>query len=226
MNSGEDYSEERLLNENGLAFSGAITASVTHELNNVYSIIDQTIGLLEDLLVSANPGRSIPNERLQRIADKIQAQTQRGVGIIKRLNTFAHSIDEPESDFEINQLVENLVELSRRFANLKKVELDVSYYSEPVTIRNNPFLLQQALFLCLTQALENALKGVRIRVAIDKVDNNVYLTLTRQPADPESDGYDVSYLKLLMNRIGGGVNLRAEGDNTIFELSIPLKKPT
>ena len=173
MNAREDYSDERLLNENGLAFSGAITASVTHELNNVYSIIDQTIGLLEDLLVNADPDRPIPNDRLQRIADKIQAQTQRGVGIIKRLNTFAHSVDEPESEFEVNQLVENLVELSRRFANLKKVELDVSYYSEPVTIRNNPFLLQQALFLCLKQALENAQKGVRITVAIDKINNNL-----------------------------------------------------
>ncbi len=222
MNAGEDYSDERLLNENGLAFSGAITASVTHELNNVYSIIDQTIGLLEDLLVSANPDRPIPNERLERITEKIQAQTQRGVGIIKRLNTFAHSVDEPESEFEVNQLVENLVELSRRFANLKKVELDVSYYSEPVTVRNNPFLLQQALFLCLKQALENSQEGVRITVSIDKINNNVHITLARQPADPEVGGYDVSYLKLLMNRIGGGVNLKAEGDNTIFELSIPL----
>ena len=61
---------ERVMWENSLAFFGAITASVSHELNNVMSIIDQNNGLLKDLLAVGHP---ISNERLERINNSITA---------------------------------------------------------------------------------------------------------------------------------------------------------
>jgi len=65
-----DSEQERLLKDEGLAFFGAITASISHELNNVIAIIDQSAGLLNDLLAGAQYGRPITNEKLERISKK------------------------------------------------------------------------------------------------------------------------------------------------------------
>jgi len=222
MNGADD---EKLLGINGLAFSGAIIASVTHELNNVHSIIDQTSGLLEDLLAVAGPDRPVLPERLQSITEKIQAQTRRGVGIIKRLNTFAHSVDEPVREFEINQLLENLIELSRRFANLKKAELEVEYLPEPVSLVSNPFLLQQAVYLCYRQLLVDAEKGHTIRISIGRDNDGLGIVLTKQPPDSAATEFDAGYVKLIMSRLGGGYDLKHDENQTGFTLRLPLVKP-
>ncbi|MEJ2737106.1 MAG: histidine kinase dimerization/phospho-acceptor domain-containing protein, partial [Anaerolineae bacterium] len=153
MTDDSGNNREKQVGEKELAFFGAITASVSHELNNVISIIDQTAGLLQDLLAGAREDQPIPNERLQRIADSVAAQTDRGVRIIKRLNTFAHSVDDPVKEFEINPTVENLVALARRFASLKRVELEAKLPDTPPKVTNNPFRVQQALFTCLRYML-------------------------------------------------------------------------
>ena len=47
MTGRNDQTDEQLLRERSLAFFGAITASVSHELNNVISILDQNlVGIL------------------------------------------------------------------------------------------------------------------------------------------------------------------------------------
>ena len=220
--SNYEAAEDKLLGNNGLAFSGAITASVTHELNNVYSIIDQTIGLLDDLLAVTSPDRPIEPEKLQRITEKIQAQTQRGVGIIKRLNTFAHSVDEPVREFEINQLVENLTELSRRFANLKKAELEVELLPEEVNLVSNPFLLQQAIYLCYRQLLANAEKGHLVSVRVGREDGSINITLSKQPPDAALGDFDSGYLELVMSRLGGGFTRQSDERQSGFVLNLPL----
>ena len=89
MSSDSGDEREQLRREKDLAFFGAITASVSHELNNVISIVYQTAGLLNDLLAGAQRGRPISDERLEQIAIRIGEQTERGAAIIKRLNAFA-----------------------------------------------------------------------------------------------------------------------------------------
>ncbi|MBL7192196.1 hypothetical protein ISS30_10950, partial [bacterium] len=44
--------------------------------------------------------------------------------IIKRLNTFAHSVDDPVRQFDLVQLVDNFIRLAQRLASLKRVNLE------------------------------------------------------------------------------------------------------
>ena len=69
----------------GLAFFGAVTASVTHEQNNVLSVIDQTAGLLQDMIAAEREGTPINIDRLADAVRTVQAQTERSLGIIRRL---------------------------------------------------------------------------------------------------------------------------------------------
>jgi C4-dicarboxylate-specific signal transduction histidine kinase len=223
MNQNDRSRDEQALVDNSLAFFGAITASVSHELNNVISIVNQTAGLLDDLLIGAREGRPIKNERLERMAESFKNQTDRGVGIIRRLNKFAHSADEPLREYDINEVAENLIALTRRLANLKKAELEFRPADHPVNLVGNPFLAQQVLFLAIRLALRTVHDEDTICVEMNEQDD--FLRINIRGVRHCSDGeFDLCYLELLMSRIGGTIVTKAEEENVIFEISIPYGK--
>lgn len=149
-----------------LKFIGAVTASVSHELNNVITIIDQVAGLLQDMLAGARAGSPLDTGKLQALQERIARQTRRGIEIVKNLNRFAHGVDEPVARFEMNAVIGNLVSLVQRRADLRKVRLSVRYAGREAYVTSNPFRLQQALFYCLERFLEFSPPGSEIALAI------------------------------------------------------------
>ncbi|NQU04872.1 MAG: hypothetical protein HQ568_02175 [Calditrichaeota bacterium] len=218
----EDSKQEQILREKGLAFFGAITASVSHELNNVISIINQTAGLLDDLLYGVQSGKQIPTERLQKIADRVTDQSQRGVDIIKRLNTFSHSVDDPIREFEINILIENLINLCRRFADMRKVNLQTQFSDELINITNNPFLVQQALYLNYRRILGMLDPNETIIISVESGENCVNLFLKCAIVDLVNDDFDNEYYNLLLERISGSFDILTDPEHTMIKLAIPI----
>lgn len=144
---------ERPGNRGDLRFFGAVTASVTHELNNVLSIIDQVAGLFADHLAALRAGRPIDPERLTEIQMRIARQASRGDEIVKRLNAFAHTVDEPRVRFSAPDVLGNLAAVCRRFVTLRQATLAVELPAEPVWLEGDPFALQLAVFSLLQQLL-------------------------------------------------------------------------
>ena len=66
----------RLLHEMELSFFGTISASVSHELNNVLSIINEYAGLLDDLVTADKKGIPFENEKIKK--ENIQSRTAYG----------------------------------------------------------------------------------------------------------------------------------------------------
>jgi len=130
---------------NELAFFGKIAAGVTHELRNVLAIINESNGLMADLLVMLKETPFPQRERFQRSVQKIGEQVQRGVEITSRFNRFAHSIDDPCTDVDLNSIVTQTVVLAKRFAALQNVELKSAVSDHPVMLLTNAFRVQMAL---------------------------------------------------------------------------------
>jgi C4-dicarboxylate-specific signal transduction histidine kinase len=169
----------------GLKFFGTITASVSHELNNVISIIDQVAGLLEDQLAALKAGQPLHPERLQDVHGRIQKQTQRGIEIIKSLNQFAHAVDEPLCEFELAALMRNFLALTDRLAGLRRTRLEASYPATELRMTGNPFLLQQAVFIGLQGFLATARPHGVIKITVDRHATGVSIAISGQEAgDP------------------------------------------
>ncbi len=167
-----------------IAFFGAITASVTHELNNVLSIIDQTAGLLDDLLAGAKRGKPISEEKLQQLADKVSKQTARGFDFIRHLNKFAHQADEPILEFEVRTVIENLCYLVKRYAVLKRVEFSQQIEDDHTQITSSPFQLQQAIYLVVRSLLSLAESGDTMMIQYNVVDTKPVVEVHfSKPAD-------------------------------------------
>lgn len=205
----------RDLSVSGLNFFGRISASVTHELNNVLAIIEQTGGLLEDLLASHPEGRSIAREQLEKIAGRIEEQSARGTEIVKRLNMFAHSIDESNESFELTPTIENLCALTGRLAGLKRVSL-TTRTEKALALVGSPFVFQQCLFLAIQQCLSAAREGDTITISAERRAPGVAVRVEGCGGAPDPAVTDS--LARLMSRQNGRVDVRTEAGRLRFDL--------
>ena len=207
----------------GLVFFGTLAASVTHELNNALSIIDQAGGLLGDLSAGATEGRTIDPRRVETVHERIDRQVRKGVEILNRLNRFAHSIDEPAARFDLVAETVNLLGLTRRFAELRQVRLELAPCAEEILVAGDAFALQQALFACLRTALDGAGEGDRIDVRPRRDGDQAVVAVSSPAAPPPEEGEPrLAEAARLMASLGGSCRVRsAAAGGAEFELRIP-----
>jgi C4-dicarboxylate-specific signal transduction histidine kinase len=157
------------------AFLGRISAGMTHEIKNVLAIIKESSGLMEDLLALSRDASFPYREKFQQVLATIRDQVGRGVELTTRLNRFAHSMDEPVAEVELNDLIGQMAMLMQRFARLKKVQLQVTPAERPITVRNDPFRLQLVLAACVDCLLAQSQEGAVIRLQAQRDEQRAEL---------------------------------------------------
>jgi signal transduction histidine kinase len=206
----------------GLEFYSALAASVTHELNNVLSIIDQAAGLLGDLVAGAGAGRDIDPQRLKTTQERINRQVRKGVEIVRRFNRFAHSPDDHEGSFDLCGETDNLVTLARRFADLKKVRIECRLLEGEIQVAGDAFALQQAVFVCLQMILKGSEEGDRIEISARRGRAAAMISVAGT-ADCAIDKTDARFEQLarLMKGFNGNYELKqGELGGTALELLV------
>ena len=173
----------------GVRFFGEITALLSHELKNVLAIINENAGLLEDFSVMAVGGNPIDPERLGMIAGKIRRQVRRADEMIKRLNKVGHSVDRPLDTVNLAGLVEIVCTMAARKATLKAVSLAITPPSESVTVKTDPFALQQLIWVCIDRAIRIVEASNTVEIAIKSTTNGATIVfgpmeaIRNKPAD-------------------------------------------
>lgn len=205
----------------GLAFFGALAASVTHELNNVLSTVDQVSGLLGDLVTGAAAGGAVDPRRLATLRGRIDRQVRRGIEIVQHLNSFAHSLDDPAGPFEAADLLEDLIVLSGRLADLERVRLGRGVWEE---WRGNgdAFLLQQGTFEALRWILAGSAEGDEIQVGLRRDGAVGVVSISGTARIDEHDADEaLERLARVMQAMGGEhrIERRAAG-GTVVELRL------
>lgn len=216
--------QEKMMRENSLAFFGAITASVTHEMNNYIAIIDQTSGLLSDLLSFSEGEIILKKERLQSIVDKIDRNTRRGVALLKRLNTFAHCVDSPESEFELNDMIDNFVQLTQRLAKMKKLELLFEKTDEQIKLISNPFIIQEILIYYLRIFFTSSPAEGIINFTVSSDNNLITVSIKSGKTDNPPVFSENEYIDMLVEKISAKITASAAVEGSSVILSIPIDK--
>jgi C4-dicarboxylate-specific signal transduction histidine kinase len=154
--------------ESGLRFFGSISATISHELKNVLAIINENAGLLEDIALIAGQGTAPNPERLISIATKVKNQVDRGDGILKNLNRFAHSLDETFRAVELNEIIELFLKLTERLSTMRGVAVKAGYAPDPFRVNTAPFYLINLLWMCLDFALNAVGEDKLVEIAVSK----------------------------------------------------------
>ena len=185
MSSSENNSSSDQALYDALAFFGAITASVTHELNNVLGTIEQVNGLVEDLCFSPDVVQAGISDKLTSVAERINRQAERGTALIKRLNTFAHLTDRDAVDCNLNDVLENITSLTQRLAGLKKIQLAVQAPDIDLSCTANPFLVGQLIFRCIKCLLSITDANNTVSVCLTSVDGAPEISFETTAAAPK-----------------------------------------
>ena len=159
--------------ESALQFFGNMTASISHEINNVLAVINENAGLLEDFTLMADKGLPLDPERLKTLAGKIMIQIRRADTIIKNMNKFAHSVDGPIKRIDLGNLLELVVALSNRSASMRGVTLELRHPANPLMIKTNDFFLENFLWLCLDLAMDATDQDKTLLLSAETAGNDV-----------------------------------------------------
>ena len=162
-----------------VAFFGRITAGITHEIKNVLAIIQESAGLMEDVLEVAEDSAFAHKDKFIKSLDRIRRQIQRGIDITTCLNWFAHSPDRTPVSLDLNETSQQMVLLASRFARLKNVALETSPSDPPIVITSDPVSLEMALFESIEILLRAIDAGGKITLSPRKVQDRCVLDLPR-----------------------------------------------
>ena len=160
-----------------LKFFGKISASVSHEIKNVFAVINEAAGLLEDFTIMVDKGMPIEPERLKRVAKSIQGQVRRGDGIVKNINAFAHCTDEDAREIDLLETLGLIVALSIRMADMKQMGLEMGQ-CEPVTAFVSSFDLMRLLHTAIAATLDTMSQGDVLTVAVKPTADGAIFTLS------------------------------------------------
>jgi signal transduction histidine kinase len=179
------------------AFMGKITAGVTHELKNVLAIIRESAGLMQDLLaLSGDPSFPL-RDKFSKVLSNIGDQVVRGVDLTGRLNAFAHLPDETTAGLDLNDVAEQVVRLSQRFARLRGISVGVQPQERSVIIVTSPLKIQMLLFQCVETLVNVSESGYTITIRPRQEAEGeaiVELYTTGNNENPEDKAVDLAAL--------------------------------
>ena len=194
--------------EQELQFFGAISASLSHQLNNVLSIINENAGLLSDMLAAAEQGFPLDAAKIDRSTQRIAKQVNRGASYISRMNQFAHSVDETEQTVDLNLMLAQIVSLCQRFASLRKVSLVIED-SAPTAAKvlGCSFQQQHLVYLCIDLALASSDQESTIQLSLAVTENRPQLSVQWPGSAAAQAGINekVTALRQMAQQSGGDI---------------------
>ncbi len=206
----------------GNIYYGQMTASISHDINNVLAIVNELAGLQSDLLYALEDGGDIDPQRFAKAAEDIQKQVQRGKAIINRLNRLAHSVDDPISEFDLMTVLVDTVEIAQRLAAIRGVKLNCNQDNQ-LTVNSNRFIVQQGVFACLAIAYSSLNAGSAVNIDSGIYEAVVEIRMTSDsPGNAENLGDRLLVLSRMIDIIKGKVEqVMLGGDQLSLVLSFP-----
>lgn len=208
-------------------FFGAITASLSHEINNVLAIVNELTGLLSDYLAAAAGGRPLEPDKLEHAIGRIQVQLERGKQHVQQLNHFAHTVDNSRQQIDAREALDQTVQICQRFATLRKCGLEAARPEEPLLLTCCPFDLEHVLFRCIDAGLCCTETGgtLAIRAEPSGTGGVRFVFEGRQPLDGVSALADrIAPAEQVADALGCNLEVRAkDGLPLRLELEVPAE---
>jgi hypothetical protein len=209
--------------ESGFQFFGKVTASLTHEIRNVFATIYENAGLLEDLAILSEKGRPLDPARIRSLAGTLKVQAMRGKAISDRMSLLAHSIDRPVSSVDLGEMLETVSSLVERMASMRGVALKAVRTDPPVVIKADPFALENLIWLCVEFGMSASLADKTLTMIPELLGGKAALIRFRGLRDLQGLKEDGSPFRAITACAGkAGAELIIDEEDGTVVLSLPL----
>lgn len=192
----------------GIQFFGRISASISHEIKNTLSIMNESAGLLEDLSLLAAKGRPLDLERVKHLCGMIRRQIQRTDQIIRNMNRFSHAVDDPFKQIDLPDFLTLVLAVSRRLTEVRGVTVSLSPVLKNVSVTTRPFYFHHLVWRIIEFGMDAVGESRSIRLEIQPAGEGVGIVfngLDRLSGRPSArvfpDGPEQTLLELLSARL-------------------------
>lgn len=150
--------EDQLRQSQKMDAIGRLAGGVAHDFNNLLTIIQLEVANLGDQPALDHDGR----EAVQQIANA----AQRATGLTRQLLTFSRKQQKEEQTVHLGELVENMGKLMRRILG-EDIALSTCIVPEPIAVRADPGMLEQALLNLAVNARDAMPQGGKLKLTAD-----------------------------------------------------------
>ena len=199
--------KENTLRDSQLASLGKMLAGYSHELKNHLAIINESAGLMGDLLDMGNFDNEQTIQRFKKIISVIGERIDKANTMAKYMSRFAHQMDMPISNFDVNELLNEELTFLDRFFWIKSISVQKKLQPELPSVNNNPSLLLFVLFTHILQIIDRIDPGGEIVLSSQMKGQNILITidasnLSAPTIDQESDSPHAESVTHALNKMG------------------------
>ncbi len=203
------------------AIFSRVSASISHELANVLTVIGELSGLIGDLVVAAKRGRPLSTEKLAVTAKKIDTQVTRGKSIVMHLNRFARSGDVPTKKLDLKEVLERFSALIDRMLRQRGTTLTLQLPSEPVEHTGDELGIYRLLF-GLADCLAEGKASLVLALEKNASSNTLHFFAQTTAAASTSEKEALIALASFVREMGGEITAHAAhvGWTVVFPMQI------
>ena len=200
-----DNNNENILRDSQLASLGKMLAGYSHELKNHLAIINESAGLMDDLLEMGSIDDEQSVQRFKKSISLIWERINQADTMAKYMNSFAHKMDIPVSSFDVNELLIEELAFLERFFWIKSASLHRELQPDLPAVSNNPSLLQFVIFTYIHRIISGIDSGGEIAVTsqLKGQDILIIIEVSNIPASEiDQDSSDEVAIKYALDKMG------------------------
>lgn len=238
---------EQMIETGKLASVGELAAGIAHEINNPVAIMVEEAGWIEDLLLEEEFAASHNLLEFKRALKQIVTQGRRCKEITHKLLSFARKTDSTLKDVQLNDLINEIVELSAQMAKYNKVNIKTELTPDLPYVTLSPSEMQQVMLNLINNsidAMEKTGGTIKIGTKISKLEkNHIVITVEDDgPGIPEANlnrifdpffttkpvgkgtGLGLSICYGIVEKMGGKIDVKSSVNaGTRFRIWIPIQ---
>ena len=241
----KEMMNQQVIETGKLASIGELAAGIAHEINNPVAIMVEEAGWIQDLLEEEEFRKSENLEEFERALKQINTQGKRCKEITNKLLSFARKTDSRVQVVQINDLIEDVIELSAQRAKYSHVAIHTQLEKSLPFINASGSEMQQVFLNLINNALDamdNRGGAIDISSRLEGDDIVIKLADTG-PGIPRENlprifnpffttksvgkgtGLGLSICYGIVKKMGGEINVESSIDEgTTFGVRIPLQK--
>jgi two-component system, NtrC family, sensor kinase len=241
----KEMMNQQVIETGKLASIGELAAGIAHEINNPVAIMVEEAGWVQDLLEEEEFQESENLEEFTRALTQINAQGRRCKEITHKLLSFARKTDSSLQELQINELIEEVINLSTQRAKYSNVTVDTDLDPDVPMITISSTEFQQVLLNLMNNAMDAMEKtGGKLDISTRLQNDDILITLADTgPGIPEVNlsrifdpffttkpvgkgtGLGLSICYGIVKKMGGRIDVDSViNKGTTFTILIPLDK--
>ncbi|MEW5984727.1 MAG: ATP-binding protein [Acidobacteriota bacterium] len=153
-----------------MATIGRMAASIAHEINNPFAIIQEQVGVLTDGLADAG---GVPDAELRDRLRKIEAQIQRGRGVTHRLLGFSRRLGPGVEPIDVAEALNETLNFLAKEAEASNIQIVRDYDKDAPLIRSSVAQMQQVFLNLINNAIDAVGRDGEIRLSVRRDGDGV-----------------------------------------------------